>query len=294
MKLLCLLAACAIPMMAQLSYPPDMPEANRYLYRSVDGVDLDLFVFEPEGHIASDQTPAVVFFFGGGWNSGSPAQFYQHGKYLASRGMVAIAADYRVKSRHAATASQCVEDAKAAMRWVRSHAASMGIDGDRIAAGGGSAGGHLAAAVATLPGYDAPSADLSVSAIPNALVLFNPVTIVAPVAGKEELTDDVTRFRDRMGTDPESLLPYHHVAANLPPTILFHGKADTTVPYETAVLFCQKLIENGGRCELESYEGKNHGFFNYGRDGNEAYVDTVHKMDQFFGSLGWLEGEPRL
>lgn len=289
MKLLFALIACAFPLLAQLSYPPQMPEANQHVYRSIDGVDLRLYVFEPEGHVASDQTPAVVFFFGGGWNNGSPAQFHEHSKYLASRDMVSIAADYRVATRNGVKAYQCVEDAKAAMRWVRAHATEMGIDPNRIAAGGGSAGGHLAAATATLPLHDAPNANLSVSAQPNALVLFNPVTVTAPVDGLGGFGN-----AERIGAPPESFSPYHHIPKNPFPAIIFHGKADTTVPYNTAEAFCAKWNAQGGRCELVGYNGKNHGFFNYGRDGNEAYMDTVRKMDRFFLSLGWLTGEPTL
>ena len=65
----------------------------------------------------SDKRPAIVFFFGGGWTGGSPGQFEQQCKYLASRGMVAITADYRVASRHNVKAMCCVADAKSAIRF---------------------------------------------------------------------------------------------------------------------------------------------------------------------------------
>ncbi len=294
MKLLLLLTACALPLLSQSSYPPDMPESRSVVYKSIDGTDLRLYIFEPEGHRMSDRTPAVVFFFGGGWNGGSPTQFREHSKYLASRGMVAIAADYRVKSRHGVDIYQCVEDAKAAMRWVRSHAAELGIDPGRIAAAGGSAGGHLAAATAMLPGHDDIGGDQSVSPVPDALALFNPATVMAPAERHGLRADGASAImRERSGAPLESISPYHHVKADPPPTIIFHGQADTTVPFVTAEMFCEKLKEIGGRCELEGYEGKTHGFFNFGRD-REAYADTVRKMDQFFVSLGWLTGEPAI
>ncbi|MDB4796380.1 alpha/beta hydrolase fold domain-containing protein, partial [Akkermansiaceae bacterium] len=109
-------------------------------------VELKLHVFNPEGHKASDSRPAIVFFFGGGWNGGSPKQFYPHSEHLASLGMVAISAEYRVKSRNKTTPMECVKDGNSAIRWVRSHAKELGINPDMIAAGGGSAGGHVAAA----------------------------------------------------------------------------------------------------------------------------------------------------
>ena len=74
--------------------------ARGELYKSIGDVQLFLYIFEPAGRKASDARPAAIFFFGGGWNGGTPAQFEPHARYLASRGMVAIVADYRVKSRH--------------------------------------------------------------------------------------------------------------------------------------------------------------------------------------------------
>ena len=59
-------------------------------------------------------------------------------------------------------------------------------------------------------------------------------------------------------------------------------------------MFCAKLRDNSGQCRVEGYEGKPHGFFNYGRDDNKDYTDTVRKMDAFFVSLGWLAGKPTI
>jgi acetyl esterase/lipase len=74
--------------------------------------------------------------------------------------MVAMVADYRVKSRNNVTANKCVADAKSAIRWVREHASELGVDPNKIAAGGGSAGGHLAAATATLSKFDEANENL--------------------------------------------------------------------------------------------------------------------------------------
>ena len=82
--------------------------------------------------------------------------------------------------------------------------------------------------------------------------------------------------------------PYHHVRAGLPPTIVFHGKADTTVAYKTVEIYAEKAAAAGNRCELVGYDGQAHGFFNYGRGDGAAYTDTVRRMDEFFVSLGWL------
>jgi len=289
--LLCATFLCSLAVAQQQSnYPPNMPEARVETYKSVDDTDLKTWIFEPEGHKASDSRPAIVFFFGGGFRSGTPGQFHNQAKHLAARGMVAMSADYRVLSRQGVKANKCVEDAKSAIRWARANAARLGIDPNRIAAGGGSAGGHLAASTATLPGHDNPAEDSSTSSKPNALVLFNPGTVSAGIPGKFEFTPEQAAARaERMGATPESISPYHHVKAGIAPAIIFHGKADTTVPYKTAELFAERSKSVGGRSELVGYEGEAHGFFNHGRGDGSAYTDTVRRMDEFFVSLGWLE-----
>ena len=292
MVLLPVMFACSV--FAQgTNYPPDLPGARVETYKSAGGVDMKLWIYTPEGHKAGDNAPAIVFFFGGGWRSGNPSQFWRHSHYLASRGMVAITADYRVLNRHGVKANKCVADAKSAIRWMRKNAKRLGIDPDRIAAGGGSAGGHLAAATATLPGHDDPADDLSISAKPNALVLFNPALVRAPIPGKNELTaEQIAQLKERTGAEPESMSPYHHVKSGMPPAIIFHGKADTTVPYETAAWFTEEMKRQGNRCELVGYDGAKHGFFNYSR-GLEAFRDTVRRMDIFLASLGYLKGDPQ-
>jgi acetyl esterase len=136
------------------TYPPNLPGAKVEVYKTVGDVKLNIYIYNPEGHKPSDKRPAIVFFFGGGWSHGSPAQFQEQCKYLASRGMVAMTADYRVSSRHQVKAVSCVTDAKSAVRWARANADRLGIDPNRLAAGGGSAGGHIAACTGVVKGFD--------------------------------------------------------------------------------------------------------------------------------------------
>ena len=140
--------------------------AHAEVYKTIGDTRLELFLFTLEGHQPTDHRPAIVFFFGGGWNNGTPKQFEPHCRMLAAQGMVAITADYRVASRHQVKVVDCVRDAKSAVRWVRQNAQRLGIDPQRIAAGGGSAGGHLAAATATLPEFDEPTEDAKISSRP--------------------------------------------------------------------------------------------------------------------------------
>jgi acetyl esterase/lipase len=285
--LLCALLAGARLFAAQ-GYPPTFEGARVETYKQVGDVKLNLYIFEPK-EAATANRPAIVFFFGGGWTNGSPGQFEQHCRHLASRGMVAITADYRVGSRHQVKPTACVADAKSALRWVRQNAKRLGIDPQRIAAGGGSAGGHLAAAIATLPDFDEPGEDAKISSMPNALVLFNPALVLAPLEGLKLEAVESRVDSERMGTNPRNLSPAHHVKPGLPPTIIFHGRDDTTVPFSTADAFASLMTKAGNRCELIGYDGQKHGFFNYGRGDGTYYTKTVAEMDRFLGSLGWLK-----
>ncbi len=91
----------------QRDYPPKLAGAKSEVYKTVGDTKLRIYVFEPEGHTSSDRRTAIVFFFGGGWNNGSPKQFEHHCRYLASRGMVALTADYRVRTRHGVRTRMC-------------------------------------------------------------------------------------------------------------------------------------------------------------------------------------------
>ena len=291
-----ILLICLFPIsaLAQENYPPTMEGARAEVYKTTDQAELKLWIFEPEDHKPNDRRPAIIFFFGGGWKKGTPAQFEQHCRYLASRGMVAITADYRVAERHKTLADQCVRDAKSAVRFLRSHASRLGIDPQRIVAGGGSAGGHLAACTGVILELDEPDEDASVPSVPNALALFNPALVLAPyddLVFTEEKIADLTK---RTGVDPKKISPIEWVRQGLPPTIIFHGDADTAVPFVTVEKYTAAANKSGNRCELVAYPGASHGFFNYGRGGTpgESFLDTVSKLDQFLASLGYLEGEP--
>ncbi len=275
---------------AQLDYPPHMDGAVVEKYKTVGDVTLNLWIFNPKNHKPTDHSAAIVFFFGGGWTKGSPEQFQLQCQHLAEHGMVAITADYRVKSRNNVKPVQCVADARSAVRWVRANAAKLGIDPQRIAAGGGSAGGHLAAATAFITEFDEPGEDKSVSAVPNALVLFNPALVLAPLEGYNFPNAGERASEERFGTKPEKISPVHHVEKGAPPTIIFHGKADTTVSYVTTEAFTAVMKKAGASCELVGYEGATHGFFNAikWRD------DTIKRMDKFLASLGWLAGASTL
>ncbi|MGI9496798.1 MAG: alpha/beta hydrolase, partial [Mariniblastus sp.] len=187
---------------------PQIKNAQVEVYKTVGEVELRAWIFKPKSISESQKLPAAIFFFGGGWRNGNPQQFVEHCKYLASRGMIGIVVDYRVSARHPVKVIDCIADAKSAIRWVRLNSERLGIDPERIAAGGGSAGGHLAAATATVAGFDSPEDQTVVSCRPNALLLFNPAVVLAGISGKTEIDEKrLASMRERAGVEPTKISP---------------------------------------------------------------------------------------
>lgn len=268
---LVVLFCAACPLLADA--PATQPSSKSFIYKKIDKVELEMIVHFPSDWKPSDKHPAIVFFFGGGWTNGTIESFHTQCDYLASRGMVAARADYRVKSRQGVTPKECVQDAKSAVRWMRENAATLGIDPDRIAAGGGSAGGHIAACTTLTPGLDAEGDDTSVSCKANLLVLYNPVLFFGP------------QIAQRIGNDQELaklLSPTLHLEKGTPPTLLLYGTDDFLLTQGNDYL--KRSKELGNRCEMFLAEGQNHGFFN-----RQPWRDkTTARMAEFLESVGYL------
>jgi acetyl esterase len=180
---------------------------QKYVFKKTPQGDLAIHLHFPPGWKEQDKRPALVLFFGGGWTNGSVAQFRKQAEYLATRGLVTARAEYRIKGKHGTTPAKCVEGCKSAVRWLRQHSTRLGVDPNRIAAGG-----HTAAAAFTAPGLEADGEDRTVSSKPNLLVLFNPVMNTTPLA-------------DRMGSREvaKQVSPNDHLTRDMPPAILFFG-----------------------------------------------------------------------
>lgn len=270
---LCLLAA---PLLAQAPNPPTVKDARIETYRKVGTTELRLWILGESDPKA--KKPAIVFFHGGGWNAGTPEQFAAHARYFAKRGMIAMSAEYRVKSRHGVLAVECVKDAKAAIAWVRENAQRLGIDPNRIAASGGSAGGHLAACTGTITGFGSDER-------PNAMILFNAPTTLAPIGDWKFEDPKMEPGIDRLGVKGHVISPAHHIGPHTPPTLLLHGTKDETVPYESVVAFEKEMKKANRPCKLVGYEGADHAFFN-----RPPYLSkTIAEADAFLVDLGWIK-----
>ena len=137
----------------------------------------------------------------------------------------------------------------------------------------------MPAATATLPGLDDPADDLSVSCVPNALVLFNPVYDNGP---------DGYGY-DRVKERWQEISPLHNIREGIPPAIVFLGTKDRLIPVATGKAFQKKMEDVGSRSELMLWEGAEHGFFNPGKGDGTAYHETVAAMDRFLTELGYLK-----
>lgn len=260
---------------AQVSAAP----GKEFVYKQSGGVPQKLEVYFPEKRSgAKGKVPAVILFHGGGWSRGDLDQFRYACQYFASRGLVAITANYRMipkKKRDTLPAGEsykrvCITDAKSAIRWIKQHADELGIDSQRIIAGGGSAGGHIALLATTNPGLndsgDPKKFDTSVAAY----LLFNPA------------------FKGSDRSDP-TVYAQQHLTADMPPAIFFFGDQDSWKKGADAVL--QKLIElRNTDIELWIAEGQSHGFFN-----RTPWQDvTLTQADRFLVKHGFLSGSATL
>ncbi len=229
--------------------PLTLPGAETHIYQHVEPEPMRLHVFKPAGWDAANRRPAWIHFFGGGFVNGTPLQSAGYGRNAAKLGLVGIAVDYRVKNRHGTDASQCVADARAALHWVQTHAAELGIDPQRVVVSGSSAGGHLAlwtAITATPWGSDPAKTPLHK---PAALILLSAASDTSEVTGQRA---------ERFAGHGHDLSPMQHLDPHMPPVLMFHGDADPVVPYKYAVALDEKLRATGNERELVTLPGGAH------------------------------------
>lgn len=211
------------------------------VYKKGDGFQRELRVFEPREHKAADRRPCFLAIHGGGWVAGTPDVMYCVASHFAERGWVGISMQYRIaKPERGTTVFDAVRDARSAVRYLRAHAAELGINPAKIVVGGRSAGGHLAAATALFDGVDEPGEDTSVSCVPAAVICYSAVLD----------TSEQGYGRDTIGERWQELSPLHHVRPGLPPMLVMHGQRDTIAPTAGAQAFNEAMVKAGNRCEL--------------------------------------------
>jgi acetyl esterase/lipase len=248
---------------------------KRFVYKQSGGTPQELEVYFPsDWEPAKNKAPGVILFHGGGWSGGNLEQFRHACKYLAGRGLVAATANYRMLRKDEpgklppseSKKRVCITDAKSAIRWMKQHAAELGVDPQRIITGGGSAGGHVAVLATNNPGLNDPGDPKEFDTSVVAYLLFNPA------------------FHETDSADAE-VDALKHLKPALPPAIFFFGTQDTWKRGADAVL--EQLKKNGAtNFELWTAEGQAHGFFN-----KPPWQDvTLAEADRFLVAHGLLTG----
>jgi acetyl esterase/lipase len=210
--------------------------------------------------------PVILAVHGGGFRAGSRAGYHRLCIQLAQKGFVAATASYRLAPRHQFPAA--VEDVKAAVRFLRAHAAKFNLDPDHIGATGGSAGGHLALMLGLTGGmtaFDGTGPHLDQSSRVQAVVNFyGPTDFTKSYDASVDAKDVLPQW---IGNDLAHNRKQHLVASPLfyvtplaPPTLTVHGTQDTYVAYDQGRWLDDRMKAAGAVHELETIEGAGHGF----------------------------------
>jgi acetyl esterase len=222
-------------------------------YARAGGLRLALDVCLPDG---PGPWPAVLLVHGGGWSSGDRTQAARPLRApLVSAGIAWVALDYRLAPHHRYPSP--VADVRAAVLWVKAHAATLGLDAARLALVGESAGGHLVVAAAVDAGEDARVA----AVVP----FFAPVDLEADTERRGGLSTSLRALLGREVVDAETraLLrdasPLRRVRPGLPPFLLVHGTADMSVPYEQSLRLREALRAADVPCTLVTVPDGTHG-----------------------------------
>ena len=251
---------------------------KEYTYTGMNGDRHSIEVYTPKNHSAEAKAPCFIFFHGGGWSNGNLKAGRPICEYLASRGMVALTADYSMHSRaDEAKLPQgesrkriCVMDGKTVVRWVKQHADELGVDSNRIAVGGASAGGHISVLQMMDEHYINPSDPKGVDTDVQAFVLLCPAFTIL----ERDRTPDVNVF--------------NHLDKEFPPSLFLMGETDN---WKTAsVQLIGKLIQKDADVEAWVGPGVGHMFFR-----TEGWVTPTNiKVDEFLVKHGLLEGQTPL
>jgi acetyl esterase len=232
--------------------------------------------YRPAGSSAAAMLPVLVYYHGGGWVIGDLDTHDVLCRQLANlSGCAVVSVDYRMGPEHRFPAA--VDDAIAATRWVRAQAQALKVDASRLAVGGDSAGGNLAAVVA-LTARDAGDLPIAFQ------LLIYPATDqrrgapshAANGQGYLLTKENMDYFHDHYIPDARDDLDWraspllHANHAKLPPAFVLTAGYDPL--RDEGLQYAQKLSEAGNRAALVNFERQIHGFILMGRVLDEANV----------------------
>lgn len=234
-------------------------------YGTGGGRDLKCDVFRPEGDPPAEGFPAVILLHGGGWRRGNRATMHPRARRLAERGILAVAAEYRLTDEARWPAH--LHDVKACLRWLRASAGDLGVAPDQIALVGFSAGAHLALMASATPGAPEFAGDgghEGTSEVVDAVVAFFPPVRIRPGAGRDNGAEPYSSG-DSLGEgitleEAHAASPIERVGPGFPPTLLLHGTADEVVDARSSQQMYEAITAAGSTAELRLYAGQRHEF----------------------------------
>ncbi len=234
------------------------------VYAEVDGFPLRYDHYRPLG--IAGPAPAVIVVHGGGWAHGDPSQAAGNALHFARRGIATVSIAYRLAPRHRFPAA--LDDVRRGIRYVRAHAAELGVDPDRLALLGLSAGAHLAMLAHVAPGVAALEPDLpaDLADVPDdvraVMLHYGPYDLArrgVTVDGWDPIGDFLgPRAADEAWVRTAS--PIHHAPHARAPVLLVHGTADTVVSHRQSERMHEALLAAGRAAALLLLEGAPHAF----------------------------------
>ena len=252
----------------QFTLPETVKVARDIVYAEYGDRKLKLDLYLPKMR-AESPLPCIVAIHGGGWRMGNKNVYAHLSSGLADHGFAVACIEYRLRPEVEFPA--LVWDCKAAVRWVRANSKQYGIDGERIGAVGGSAGGHLVAMLATshkVAELEGDGGNAGTSSQVQAVV-----AMATPA--------DMTRFsrRNKLSEDLVALIsPITHVDGDSAPLLLMHSDTDRTVPFEQSQRLAAKYKTAGVPVELVTIERGSHAFWNF----EKWFGDVLGRSVKFF------------
>ncbi len=265
-------------------------------YKKVHGLDLQLFIVKPPGWHPQDKRMAIMWIHGGGWRSGTPEMMLPQCNYFAKRGIVSFSLQYRLLpnesegTKHgqigmAQTIHDCIEDCTSAIRYLRTHAEEMGIDPDRIAAAGDSAGGYLAMTL-----LSKVNCVVSCNGIAALTRKWKYIIPELPHDGENSRLNETELWLKRHQS-AKLLSPLFQIRSGQPPMLIMHGLKDDVVAPEDAYELYEAYRKAGNKAELVLYPNLKHAFILYDYSATTEEVEqalmTIH---QFVISCGEGKG----
>jgi len=240
---------------------------NNVVFGKGGDMDLKLDIYRPPAGVMPKRM-ATIHFHGGGFTGGSKDSLAERVKPFAALGYVAIAAQYRLAGQAGYPA--LVHDAKAAIRWVRANAGMLGIEPARIGVAGYSAGGYHAlftAGTGDRPEFEGSGGNAGVSTKVAVCLAYYPATNI-PASMLPAGIDDAAKKAANSTT---------YIGAGSPPTVIFHGMKDTTIPIESSKRLVQQFQDAQIPVEFHAYEGVPHAF-----DNNPEFAVLSAQLADFF------------